>query len=131
VLEKSLVCFNFGRVKVEKNLDSSIPKVPGVREELRQVFVNLIQNSLEAMPAGGTLTVRTYLEDERPAVEIADTGRGIKKDIQEKIFDPFFSTRHVGVGLGLSIVYRIVREHGGDIRLTSKEGQGASFKIIF
>ena len=63
--------------------------------------------------------------------EVTDTGKGIPKEIQEKIFDPFFSTRHEGVGLGLSIAYRIIREHGGDIKIISEPGKGTTFKLLF
>jgi len=118
------------RLQLVKEL-GSIPKVKGDPQGLEQVFVNLIQNALDAMPDGGTLTVKTYVEDEKAAVEISDTGHGISADLQEKIFDPFFSTKHEGVGLGLSIVYRIVREHGAAITVKSEEGKGTTFKLLF
>jgi signal transduction histidine kinase len=116
--------------KVKKEL-GAIPQIKGDPEEIQEVFVNLIQNAIDAMPAGGTLTLRTYPEKNRVVAEISDTGKGIPEDIREKIFDPFFSTRHEGVGLGLSIAYRIIREHGGDIEVSSKPGDGTTFKILF
>ncbi|MFH1683467.1 MAG: ATP-binding protein, partial [Candidatus Margulisiibacteriota bacterium] len=80
---------------------------------------------------GGKLNIRTYIEEGRAVAEVSDTGKGIPPEIQEKIFDPFFSSRHEGVGLGLSIAYRIIREHGGDIRVKSEVGKGTTFKILF
>ena len=91
----------------------------------------LIFKTLLITFSGGILTIRTYPDDHRVAVEVSDTGKGIPPEIQEKIFDPFFSTRHEGAGLGLSIVYRIVREHGADIKVSSEVGRGTTFKILF
>lgn len=107
----------------------NIPLVPGDPTALQEVIVNLIQNAIEAMPGGGQLKLRTLAEDHRVILEVSDTGKGIPEEIREKIFDPFYSTRHEGVGLGLSIVYRIVREHGGDIKVSSEVGKGTTFRI--
>ena len=130
LIEDSLRCFTFDKVTVTKELNN-VPKIRGNAEELQEVFVNFIQNAIEAMPNGGALKLRTYPEHNRIVAEISDTGKGIADNIREKIFDPFFSTRHEGAGLGLSIVYRIVREHGGDIKVQSEEGKGTTFKILF
>jgi len=108
-----------------------VPMIKGDPVALEEIFVNLIQNAVQAMSGQGQLTLRTYIDDGRAVVEVTDTGKGIPKEIQEKIFDPFFSTRHEGVGLGLSIAYRIIREHGGDIQIDSEAGQGTTFRIIF
>jgi len=130
LLESTLQLFPISKITVKRNL-LAVPEIKGDAEALQEAFVNLIQNAIDAMPEGGTLTLRTYLEDNRVAVEIQDTGKGIPEEIREKIFDPFYSTRHEGVGLGLSIAYRIIREHGGDIRVTSEVGKGSIFKILF
>ncbi|MFH1825887.1 MAG: histidine kinase N-terminal 7TM domain-containing protein [bacterium] len=122
--------FNAKNINFVKKLDS-VPAIVGNQGELQEIFVNLIQNAIEAMPAGGSVTLKTYLDGDRVAVEVSDTGKGIPEELREKIFDPFFSSRHEGVGLGLSIVYRIVREHGGDISVESQEGRGTTFKILF
>jgi signal transduction histidine kinase len=129
-IESTLQLFSLARLTVEKNFNP-VPEIKGDSEELQEIFVNLIQNAIEAMPEGGTLRLSTYLEDGRAAVEISDTGKGIPEELREKIFDPFFSTRHEGVGLGLSIAYRIIRQHGGDIKVTSEVGKGSTFKILF
>jgi signal transduction histidine kinase len=118
------------RISVKSELGPIYP-VKGDPEALQEIFVNLIQNAIEAMPEGGTLTLRSFNEDHRVVVEVGDTGKGIPEEIREKIFDPFYSTRHEGVGLGLSIVYRIVREHGGDIKVHSAVGKGSIFRLSF
>lgn len=130
IIEKSLECFPLDKITLAKELEN-IPAIKGDPGEIQEVFVNLIQNAVEAMPGGGTLNFRSYPEAGQVVVEVSDSGKGIPKDIREKIFDPFFSTRHEGVGLGLSIAYRIIREHGGDIQVTSEAGKGTTFKLIF
>lgn len=130
IAEATLQCFPLDRLKVVNNL-RPVPPVKGDPDEIQEVFINLIQNASEAMPSGGTLTLKSYRDDGHVVVEITDTGKGIPAEIREKIFDPFFSTRHEGVGLGLSIVYRIVREHGGDIKVESEVGKGTTFKLLF
>jgi signal transduction histidine kinase len=130
LLNGSLQLINFKEVKPHKDLEL-LPMIKGDPVELEEVFVNLFQNAIDSMPNGGDLTVRTFIDEGRAVVEISDTGKGIPPEIQEKIFDPFFSTRHEGVGLGLSIAYRIIREHGGDIKLTSEVGKGTTFKLLF
>ncbi|MFC9748388.1 ATP-binding protein [Streptomyces niveus] len=112
-------------VRVVREYDKSLPSIPAYGAELNQVWTNLIVNALDAMPDGGTLTVRTWREDARLMVEIADTGVGIAKDIRPRIFEPFFTTKQVGegTGLGLDISYRIVvNKHHGDLRVTSEPG---------
>lgn len=112
-------------VRVVREYDKDLPSIPAYGAELNQVWTNLIVNALDAMPDGGTLTVRTWREDSRLMVEIADTGVGIAKDIRPRIFEPFFTTKQVGegTGLGLDISYRIVvNKHHGDLRVTSEPG---------
>ena len=103
----------------------SLPLIPAHPAELNQVWTNLIDNAVQAMPDGGTLTVRTALEPNAVLVEIGDTGTGIPKELQQKIFEPFFTTKPVGegTGLGLDISYRVVTQrHGGDLRVISEPG---------
>ena len=101
---------------------------------LYRAFVNIFANSLQAMQAGGTLTIRTAITngmDNAPFVEIQvhDTGTGIHKDAMKKIFNPFFTTREKGTGLGLAIVQTIIDNHSGEIEVVGGEGQGATFII--
>jgi two-component system NtrC family sensor kinase len=98
---------------------------------MRQVILNLFKNAKEAMPRGGTLTVGTEKEDAKVLIRIQDTGTGIPEKIRNKIFEAFFTTKQKvkGVGLGLSVCYGIIKDHGGDIKVDSKEGKGTTFTI--
>ena len=130
VIRSTLEMFAISRITLKQEL-TEVPPVKGDAEELQEVFINLIQNAIEAMPEGGTLTLRSYKEEGKVVTEVSDTGKGIPEEIRQRIFDPFFSTRHEGVGLGLSIVYRIIREHGAEIKVASEVGKGTTFRIIF
>ncbi len=98
--------------------------------QISQVFINLILNAVDAMPEGGTLTVRSKTLVGRVAVEIEDTGIGISKEDMPRIFDPFFTTKEKGTGLGLSVSYGIMRSLGGELRVDSRPGAGSKFTVI-
>jgi two-component system nitrogen regulation sensor histidine kinase GlnL len=130
-----------GGVSVKKNFDPSLPPIRGDRAQLTQVFLNLAKNAFQAMQSRGALRVTTRMETDfhirEPGrergkfiwVDIEDDGPGIKEEDLPHIFSPFFSTKNGGTGLGLSVCYRIIKEHGGLIRVESREGAGASFKV--
>ncbi|MEK7848219.1 MAG: ATP-binding protein, partial [Chloroflexota bacterium] len=104
--------------------------VSGNSGELRQVLTNIMLNALDAMPQGGTLSVKTHQQDGMAVIAIADTGAGIPPEIQGKVFDPFFTTKGPrGTGLGLSVAYGIVHRHGGAIDLVSAVGKGTTFHV--
>jgi signal transduction histidine kinase len=112
-------------IKVVKDFDHSLPKIPVYAGELNQVWTNLIDNAVQAMNGHGTLTVRTAVDGDRVRVEIGDTGPGVPEKLRQRIFEPFFSTKPVGqgTGLGLDISYRIVvGRHGGDLTVESRPG---------
>jgi signal transduction histidine kinase len=112
-------------ITVVKELAPDLPTVPAHPAELNQVWTNLIDNALQAMPEGGTLTLRTSLENDHVLVEICDTGVGVPPELTDKIFEPFFTTKPVGqgTGLGLDICYRVITQrHGGDLRVVSVPG---------
>ena len=118
-------------IKIVKDYDKTLPKVPAYATELNQVWTNLIENAAQAMDGTGTLTVRTARDGDCVLVEIGDTGPGIPKDILNRIFEPFFTTKPVGqgTGLGLDISWRIVvNRHGGDIRVKSSPA-GTTFEV--
>ena len=128
-------------ITVKKRFDPSLPPIRGDRAQLTQVFLNLVKNALQAMSGGGPLTVTTRVETDFHIrgqgsdrsrliwVDIEDEGVGIKEDDLPHIFSPFFTTKNSGTGLGLAVCYRIVKEHGGLIRVESVEGKGTTFRI--
>ena len=118
-------------IKVAKALDDTLPDVRVSKNQMRQVILNMISNARDAMPDGGTLTFRTYRHNDMVGVDITDTGQGISDENISRIFDSFFTTKNSikGVGLGLSVCYGFVRDHGGDIKVKSKQGEGTTFTI--
>lgn len=106
-----------------------LPVIKGDEVLLRQAFINLIQNSVEAMPQGGKLSIRALpLKEDCLDISISDTGHGISENIKDRIFLPFFTTKEKGTGLGLAIVHKIVVSHGGNILVESSE-KGTTFRI--
>jgi PAS domain S-box-containing protein len=116
-------------ILVEQELRSDLPLLEVDRNQLKQAFYNVIKNAFQAMQQDGLLRIRTDLEDDWVAITFADTGGGISQESMSKIFEPYFTTKASGTGLGLLIVRRIVQEHGGEIDLVSDEGKGLVFTI--
>ena len=121
--------FDEGNVKLVVQCDPVLPTVDADGEQLWQTALNLIRNSLEAMPDGGTLTVGTGCDDAQIVLRVTDTGKGMTEEQVRQIFVPFFSTKAEGTGLGLALAQRIVTEHGGHIECVSAMGQGSTFTI--
>jgi signal transduction histidine kinase len=119
-------------IEVVLDLDPELPRISADPGQLSQVLVNLVINAIHAMPDGGRLTVHTGVKARTLVFSVRDTGVGIKKELLDKIFMPFFTTKEVnlGTGLGLSVVYGIVREHGGTVTVKSREAEGSTFEII-
>jgi two-component system cell cycle sensor histidine kinase/response regulator CckA len=115
------------------DLDAGLPIIEADPFQLRQVFCNLMNNAADAMPGGGTLTLRTKRGPWAGFVtaEVQDTGKGISEENMKKLFTPFFTTKPVGkgTGLGLAIIYGIVKMHRGDIGVQSQVGQGTTFTL--
>ncbi|MEE4311349.1 MAG: ATP-binding protein [candidate division KSB1 bacterium] len=118
-------------VKFTLDLDASLDQIDIDRDQIRRAVHNLIKNSVDASDVGSTITIRTYVsEDERgTCLEIRDRGCGMSHDVLKKIFEPYFTTKQRGMGLGLSIVRRIIEDHEGDIEITSAEGKGTRVLI--
>jgi two-component system, sporulation sensor kinase E len=114
---------------VKVRLGRQMPLTPIDPAQIQQVLVNLIKNAMQAMTKRGTLVLQTGESAEAVWVSIADTGGGIPQDQINRIFEPFFTTKEKGSGLGLMIVQRIVRAHGGKIELESQVGRGTTFRI--
>ncbi|OHB67981.1 MAG: hypothetical protein A2V70_09850, partial [Planctomycetes bacterium RBG_13_63_9] len=121
-------------VKIDRHYTSNLPPIHGDRQQLNQVFLNIILNALDAMPEGGTLTVTASHAKEEGfiAIDFSDTGTGIPEHILPSIFDPFFTSKPLGkgTGLGLSVSLGIVQKHGGEIRVKSHVARGSTFTIL-
>jgi PAS domain S-box-containing protein len=124
--------FKMTRVQVRRHLSASPVVVAGVEYKLQQVFLNLFLNARDAMPKGGWLSIDTRLEGTDAVVEVADTGVGIPSEHLARIYDPFFTTKSDGrgTGLGLSVSYGIVQEHGGQLTCESQPTQGTRFRLV-
>ncbi len=118
-------------VQIEvRTIKEEVPRVMGNPSELREVILNLLINSIDAMPEGGTVTLRTGQENGYVSIEVSDNGIGMPESIRQRIFDPFFTTKGVQrSGLGLSVSYGIIRRHSGEIQVKSQEGKGTTFMI--
>jgi len=115
---------------LKKDFSPLLPPVAGSASELREVFVNLVNNAIDALPQGGEINLRTFMNNGHVVGIVRDNGVGIPKDIQGKIFDPFFTTKGVqSTGLGMSASYGIVARHHGTITVESVEGKGTTFTV--
>ena len=116
-------------VAVKTKLSQNLTATPADATQLQQVLVNLVKNAMQAMTTGGTLTLQTGETSDSVWVSVADTGGGIPQERINRIFEPFYTTKKKGTGLGLMIVQRIVRAHNGRIELESNVGRGTTFRI--
>ena len=109
-----------------------LPPVSGNPAELREALTNLIFNAVDAMPAGGTVTLRSRAEDNAVLFQISDTGTGMSEDVRTRCLEPFFSTKgDKGTGLGLSMVFGIIKRHNGALDIESAVDRGSTFRIRF
>jgi two-component system, sporulation sensor kinase E len=116
-------------VVVEQELRSDLPLLEIDRDQMKQAFYNVIKNSFEAMKSRGILRIRTDVDESHAIVRFTDTGGGISAENLSRVFEPYFTTKTSGTGLGLLIVRRIVREHGGELSIESSEGKGLTLTI--
>jgi two-component system, sporulation sensor kinase E len=116
-------------IVVEQELRADLPPLELDRDQMKQVFYNVIKNSFEAMKRRGILRIRTGMDDTHVLVSFTDTGGGMSAENLGRIFEPYFTTKAAGSGLGLLIVRRIVREHGGEMAIESSEGKGLTLTI--
>lgn len=127
---------NFVRFELEQadidlitDLDEDIPTLNIDAKYLKQAFMNLIKNAIAAMPQGGMLRVATQRRGDQAVIRVSDNGVGMSDEVLAKIFEPYFTTRDFGSGIGLTLVYKVIKEHIGDISVISKEGHGTTFTI--
>jgi signal transduction histidine kinase/ActR/RegA family two-component response regulator len=121
-------------IKVETDLEPTLPLVLGMESEIREALTNLVFNAIDAMPDGGTLTVRTALTDEPGwvRVDVADSGVGMDAEARRRCMEPFFTTKgERGTGLGLAMVYGVAQRHGAEVDIQSAPGEGSTFSMIF
>jgi len=135
VLERSLGLlenlFLVNRIKLHRNLQPKLPDCFVDENQIEQVFLNLLLNAVEAIGQNGLITVRTRFNPDFNCIvtEVEDTGCGIPHEILPKIFDPYFSTKPLGSGLGLSMTYGIIKSHGGELKAFSSQGEGTRFIV--
>ena len=136
VLSEFALIAEEAKVQIIRNYDDDIPNVPLDATLMRQTLFNFVQNSIQAMPKGGSIYMSTSHEKadkdaEQVVIEIRDTGIGISEEIQERIYDAYFTTKDAtgGIGLGLAISHQIITAHGGKVEVRSKMGMGTAFKI--
>jgi two-component system, sporulation sensor kinase E len=116
-------------IVVEQELRSDLPLLQLDRDQMKQAFYNVIKNSLEAVHRHGALRIRTDLDDTHVIIRFVDTGGGMSAENLSRVFEPYFTTKPSGTGLGLLIVRRIVRQHGGELSIESSEGKGLTLTI--
>jgi signal transduction histidine kinase len=117
-------------IKCVLDLEERLPSIEFDERYMKQALLNLIKNAIAAMPGGGTLTIRTGIKDDQISILVQDTGVGIAEEILPKIFEPYFTTKETGSGLGLTLVFKIIQEHKGEISLRSRKGEGTCFTIL-
>lgn len=117
-------------IKVHLKLTPSLPYIKADRDRLNQVFSNLLLNAVEALPRGGDISISSGLKSEKVEIEVLDNGIGIPSENLRKIFNPYYSTKEQGFGLGLSLIHNIIYKHGGKITVSSERGKGTKFTIL-
>lgn len=117
------------KIGIEKSYSAEVPRIYLDHIQMRQAFINVIKNAIEAMPRNGRLGIQTILDNNIIKISFADNGVGIPGDELDKIFEPYYTTKRAGSGLGLVVVHRIVHDHGGTIEIKSKLGKGTTVTI--
>ncbi|MFO8043457.1 MAG: ATP-binding protein [Alkalispirochaeta sp.] len=116
-------------IEVVRDLDEDLPQLKLDPKYFKQAMMNLVKNAISAMPDGGMLRVSTQSRGDQVLLRISDNGAGMSPEVRDKIFEPYFTTKDFGSGIGLTLVYKVVKEHMGDISVISKEGHGTTFTI--
>jgi signal transduction histidine kinase len=116
-------------IETKLQVASDAGEVPADPDQLRRALRNLVLNALDAMPQGGTLTIRTARHENKVAVEVSDTGEGLTPEECDRLFTPYYTTKQHGTGLGLAIVQSVVSDHKGTITVQSEPGKGTTFRI--
>ncbi len=118
-----------GNIQVKMKLNQKLPTVDADSRYIKEALHNVVKNAIDAMPQGGTLTFTTTVAEGKIALTVADNGLGMNSETSRRIFEPYFTTKERGSGIGLTQVYKIIQEHGGDIQVGSQEEHGTTFRI--
>jgi PAS domain S-box-containing protein len=119
-------------IQTRTEISTDLPEINGVESEIREALINLVFNAVDAMPKGGTLTLRTKLSGKNVCVEVADTGTGMDEETRRRCLEPFYTTKgERGTGLGLAMVYGIMQRHNADLEIESEPGKGTTIRLIF
>jgi two-component system sensor histidine kinase AtoS len=121
--------FKNSKIDCQSEIPDDLPGIMIDSDQLEKAFINLMQNSAQAMPDGGTITINVRLKGKWIILEFWDTGHGFLPELAQNIFTPFFTTKAKGTGLGLAITHKVISEHGGQIEATSQKGKGSCFSI--
>ena len=116
-------------MQISQQIEPNIPPIMCDPNQLKQVFINLIKNSIEAMPNGGPMNIQAIKEGPNVLISIMDSGIGINEERLRKLGEPFFSNKEKGTGLGLMLCFRIINQHKGSITFKSKENQGTTVEV--
>lgn len=122
--------FKTVNIKFAIDIENELPLIIANEKQIQEVLMNIMRNSADAMPNGGTIKIKALKQDDSVRIEIEDDGEGMLPEVLEKIFDPFFTTKAEGTGLGLAVCHNIIREHGGDLRYESEPGKGTLATIM-
>jgi signal transduction histidine kinase len=116
-------------VHLDRDISTSLPRVEFDENLVKQALLNLVKNAMNAMEDGGRLTLQARLDGNVVSIKVIDTGTGMSEETVQKIFEPYFTTKATGTGLGLTVVYKIMKEHKGDISVSSRIGEGTTFTL--
>jgi PAS domain S-box-containing protein len=122
--------FSLAQIDLAISVPKNIPDIMGNEKQLQEVFMNIMRNSADAMPKGGTIKVKVSHGGGSVKIAIRDTGEGMSKNVMDSIFEPFFTTKQKGTGLGLAVSHTIIQEHGGKLLYESEEGKGTTAIIM-
>ena len=121
--------FRTNNIDCQWDNTSELPNIMADADQLKKVFINLMQNAAQSMPNGGVITIHTAYKNSRVIIDFKDTGYGFSPELAKNIFNPFFTTKAKGTGLGLAISHKVISEHGGQIKAKSKKGKGSCFSV--
>jgi signal transduction histidine kinase len=121
--------FQEKHITLQKKYETGVPEAPVDPTQIKQVFLNILMNAVESMPDGGKLDVQIQYIDGSVKIYIVDAGKGMKQGVLQNIYDPFFTTKPSGTGVGLSVSLKIIEDHGGTIDAISEQGKGTTMLL--